>query len=91
VAQRRRDLVGARADQLELGAQRVGWRGGGRRGLVVQSVLRAVERRRHVEDRAAVLDPGDASRGEALAVAQSVDEVDDGRGEVAGQDEVAVQ
>ena len=38
-----------------------------------------------------MLDGGDATRREAPSVAQPVDEVHDGRGEVAGEDEVAVR
>src|SRR5690606_13040501 len=58
--------------------------------LVLAPRLPHLERCRHVEDRAAVLDRRDTPRGEALAVTQAVDEVDDRRLQVAGQDEVAV-
>jgi hypothetical protein len=50
-----------------------------------------VERGQHLEDRLPVLDRRHAPRGEAAAVAQPLHEVDDRRGEIAGQDEVAVE
>ena len=54
-------------------------------------LLRDVKRRREIEDRLAVLDRRDAPRREARAVAQTIDEIDDRRLEVAGEDEVAVR
>jgi hypothetical protein len=54
-------------------------------GLVV------VERDRHGEDRVPVLDRDDAPGGEALAVADAVDLVDDRYLGVAGQQEIRVQ
>src|SRR5690606_24165282 len=89
-AQRLGDPVRDLADQVELGAERLRRRGVRRLDLVLASRLPHLERGGHVEDRAAVLDRRDTPRGEALAVTQAVDEVDDRRLPVAGQDEVAV-
>src|SRR5215470_4148389 len=49
-----------------------------------------MERSRHVEYRAAVLDCGHAPGGEAFTIAQRIDEVHDRSVEIARQDEVAV-
>ena len=59
--------------------------------LVVESLLGDLETHRHVEDRASVLDRDDASRGEALAVADAIDFVEDRDLHVARAQEVAVQ
>ena len=61
-----------------------------RRGML-EAFLGHLERRRHVEDRLAVLDRDDAAVAEALAVARDVDLVDDRRVDVAGDEEVRVQ
>jgi hypothetical protein len=58
---------------------------------VVGAHLGDVETGLQVEDRLAVLDGHHASGGEALAVADAVDLVQDGRGRVAGPQEVGVQ
>ncbi len=57
---------------------------------VLEAVLVDVERRRHVEDRLAVLDGDDAPGGEAAAVADAVDVVDDRHLGVAELEEVGV-
>ena len=59
--------------------------------LVLEARLVAVERRLHVEDRAAVLDRDDAARREALPVADAVDLVEDRDLRVTGAKEVRVQ
>ena len=61
------------------------------RQLVVEAGLRLVERAAHREDRPAVLDRLDAARGEAAAVADALDIVNDGPRGIAGQQEIAVQ
>ena len=63
----------------------------GHRELVVRSRLQLVEAGLQVEDRLAVLDGHHAAGGEALAVADSVDLVEDGDGGVARAQEVRVQ
>ena len=59
--------------------------------LVLVPALGDLERRGEVEDRAAVLDRRDLPRGEARSIPEAVDEVDDRRGEIAGEDEVTVK
>ena len=64
---------------------------GGHGQLVVEAGLVAVEAGLEVEDDLAVLDGHDASGGEALAVADAVDLVQDRHGRVARPQEVGVQ
>jgi hypothetical protein len=61
------------------------------RHLVVEAVLVGVEARLQVEDRLAVLDGHDATRGERPSVANAVDLVQDRRVRIAGPQEVRVQ
>ena len=61
------------------------------RHLVVEARLVGVERHRHGEDRLPVLDRDHAPGGEALAVADAVDLVDDRHLGIAGQQEIGVQ
>ena len=61
------------------------------RRLMAQAGLVAVERHRHGEDRLAVLDRDHAAGGEALAVADAVDVVDDRHLGIAGEQEIGVQ
>ena len=58
---------------------------------MLEALLGHLERRRHVEDRLAVLDRDDAAVAEALAVARELDLVDDRRIDVARHEEVRVQ
>ena len=60
-------------------------------GLVLEALLGHLERRRHVEDRLAVLDRDDAAVAETLAVARELDLVDDRCADVARHEEVRVQ
>ncbi len=62
----------------------------GHRRLVIEPGLVGVERDQHGEDGMAVLARGDAAGGEALAVADRVDVVDDRHLGVARQDEIGV-
>ena len=71
------DPVGVLAQDVQLGDEVIGGPNIGHFGLVRQGGLRTVKRRGQREDRAAVLDRGDAPGGEAPAVARAVDEVDD--------------
>ena len=59
--------------------------------LVLDTGLRYLERRRHVEDLLAVLDRRDAPAGETGTVATAVDEVDDRRVEIPASQEIRVQ
>ena len=58
---------------------------------MVEARLGAVERERGVEDGPPVLDGRHTARGERAAVAQPLDGVEDGRGNVAGENEISVQ
>ena len=59
--------------------------------LKTESFFADLERRAHREDRAAVLDGVHVARGEALAVANAVDLVDDRCRRITGSQEVRVQ
>ena len=59
-------------------------------GLMLEAGLVGVKRDQHRKDRVAVLARGDAPRGEALAVADAVDVVDDRDLGIAGQQEIGV-
>src|SRR6187551_810117 len=61
------------------------------RRRVLESFLGNLKRRRHVEDRLAVLDRDDAAVAEALTVARELDLVDDRRVDVTTHEEVRVQ
>src|SRR5262249_16384979 len=63
----------------------------GHAGLMAHPGLVAVERHRHGEDRLPVLDRDHAPGGEALAVADAVDLVDDRHLGIAGEQEIGVQ
>ena len=58
---------------------------------MVEALLDDLKRDGHVEDRAAVLDGDHPAGGEALAVSNPVDGVEDRDAGVAGAQEVAVQ
>lgn len=57
---------------------------------MIEAFLVLVERHQHRKDRMPVLAGGDAAGGEALAVANAVDVVDQRHLRVAGQDEIGV-
>ena len=76
--------------RLEVG-QRVRRRDVGHVDLVRQALLGGVEAGLQVEDGLTVLDGHDATRGEALAVADAVDVVEDRGHRIAGTQEVGVQ
>src|SRR5208282_3319627 len=76
---------------LGFGRQRLRLRHIGHLELMRESFLRDVERHRHGEDRAAVLDRDHAPRGEALAVADAVDLIDNGHFGIAAEQEIGVQ
>jgi hypothetical protein len=57
---------------------------------MLEARLVQMERRREMKDRLAVLNRRDSAAREAPAVARTVDEVDDRRGEIARAEEVAV-
>ena len=59
--------------------------------LVIEAVLREVERDRRAEDRDAILFGHHAARGEALAVADRIDLVDDLLAGVARPEKISVQ
>src|SRR5581483_11131808 len=59
-------------------------------GLVVEPFFVAVERHQHGKDRVTVLARGDVAGGEALAVADAVDVVDDRNFRIARQQEIGV-
>ena len=59
--------------------------------LMLQAVFGDLERRRHREDRLAVLDGHHAPRGEGLAVAAAIHLVDDGHPGIARAQEISVQ
>ena len=58
---------------------------------MVQSALHGLERCGQIEDLGAVLNGDHAARGEMVAVARTIDFVDDGRIEVAAAQEIGVQ
>ena len=91
VDERRREPVGVRLEPFAERRQRLGVGRVGHRVLVLGAGLGDVERRRQVEDRAAVLDRDDAPGREAAAVADAVDVEDDRDARVAGPQEVRVQ
>ncbi len=79
---------------LEPGRQRVellGWGDVGHGELVRESIFVYVERGRHVEDRAPVLDRDHPAGGERPAVADAVDLVEDRNARVPWPEEVGVQ
>ncbi len=80
-----------RSFELGFARQSVGLRHIGHFGLVREAWLGAVERHRHGEDGVAVLDGDDAPGGEALAVADAVDLVDDRHLGIAAEHEIGVQ
>ena len=80
-------LLGA----LLIGLERLGRRGVGHRVLVLEALLDALKRGREVEDRLAVLDGDHASGREARAVADAIDLVDDGLGDVARPQKIGVE
>ena len=90
-AERRRQLIGDREREIELGPQRFRRRDLGHRVLVIEALLDTLKRCFEAEDRLAVLDGGDAPGGEARAVAQPVDLIEDRAADVAGAHEVSVQ
>src|SRR5690606_38053393 len=59
--------------------------------LMLEALLRRLERRGHVEDRASVLDRDDAPVAEAPAVAVALHVIDDRRVHVARPQEICVQ
>ena len=77
VDERRREPVDVRLEPLAKRRQRLGIGRVGHRVLVLGPGLGHVERRREVEDRAAVLDRDDPPGREAAAVADAVDVEDD--------------
>ena len=80
-----REPIGVGLQPLAHRRQRFGIGRVGHRVLMLGPGLVDVERRREVEDRAAVLDRDDAPRREAVAVADAVDVVDDRDARVAGR------
>ena len=90
LAQGRRDPVGVAPRQLDLGLEAVGPGRRGHLGLVIEPLFADLERRGHGEDGVPALHGHDPPRGEALAVADAVDLVDDGLARVARAQEVAV-
>jgi len=84
-------LKSEREPEVALRAQRLRLGDLGHRVLVVEARLVGLERRLEAEDRLALLDRDDAPGGEALAVAQAIDLVDDRAADIAGAHEVAVQ
>jgi hypothetical protein len=74
-----------------LARQVLGLRHVGHLGLVGHAGLIAMERHRHGEDRLAVLDRDHPAGGEALAVADAVDLVDDRDRGIATEHEIGVQ
>ena len=89
-SQLRWDPVAHGTDEVQLRLQSFRSRHGRHGDLVLRARFLAVERRRHVENGASVLDRCYATGGEAAAVAEPVHEIDHRRGQVARQDEVAV-
>ncbi len=77
--------------QIGLARQLLRRRDVGHRHLVVEAALLDLERGGHGEDRLAMLDGDDAAGGEALAVADAVDLVDDRHRGIAGAHEIGVQ
>src|SRR3954464_13750491 len=75
--QRLGDAIRHATNQVELVRELLRRRHVGHWRLMLVAGFRTVERGREAEDRAAVLDGRDLARGEARAIAQSIDEVDD--------------
>src|SRR5580692_3108889 len=83
--------LGELEGELRFGAERLGRRHRGHRVLVLEARLVDLERRGQAEDRLALLHADDAPGGKALAVAQPVYLVKDGRLHFARADEVPVR
>ena len=86
-----RDLGGDPVRQFQLGSETFGAGHGGRRILVIKPRLVDLKRGGHVENRPALLDGHDPAGGEALAVPDAIDVVNDRLIDISGPEKIGMQ